>query len=84
MTDSDWFCKTCKILIFKNKTNCLKCGQKRPSYWLKTHTITPYINGTSANSHYDWNCPKCNMLIFGSKRYCLKCSIRNPALPDDL
>jgi hypothetical protein len=84
MQDGDWFCKVCKVVIFRNKKECLKCKSPKPDYWEAMHTITPYKIGTSKNSGYDWNCPKCKTFIFGSKRYCLKCKIRNPVLPDDL
>jgi hypothetical protein len=84
MKEGDWFCKTCKVVIFKNKTECLKCGQKIPLNWNDTHTVKPYVIGTLPNYHYDWKCPKCNAHIFGSKRHCMKCLVRNPVLPDDL
>lgn len=72
----DWICKPCNTLIFGKKSECLKCGTKRPN---ECENIIRF-----AHYFYDWKCTKCGDKIFGSKEFCLKCNIRNPTLPDDI
>jgi len=66
-----WRCTTCQFDVWASKSECRKCGKKRPTIVGNTIVNTSRREG-------DWDCPSCKRQLFASRTACDKCGAVKP------
>jgi hypothetical protein len=75
--EGDWACPTCSAACYAKRTECFKCGSKRPGGAPSlscAHQLAKYQTKDG-----EWTCPKCGTCgNFSSRSNCFKCRAPRP------
>lgn len=67
MNANDWWCVSCREVVWGCKAVCRKCGSQRPA------GVGVSVGTGAAVKTGDWPCGGCGLNNFASRRVCFKC-----------
>ena len=82
--DGDWTCPACSANCYAKKTECFKCGTRRPAGMGISLSSADQLAKYQQQGLKDgeWRCAKCGVNVFATKSSCFKCHALRPGGAD--